>query len=806
MWLWFSLGWIFGISGLGKSWFDFQVSAWPIILCVLLIIGVTPIYLKLTFLFKIFVGITTLWIGIFLGFGYANQQLEQRLALTVHDVDHTQLIVYISKLNQLGENSVQQKLDILTQERLQLQYLAYLPAQGRQSYEALELGQYYRIEGSFRPAHSYATQGAFDQEKWLLQQNIQSGFKLKHAIRLDPQQVYALGYADVLAHHASFSQQFLLWIELQRLNFREFIMHQPVRNKGLLLALLTGDKSLLDDQITAQFQRYGMSHLLAISGPHVVIFAVLVCFFIQLIIHRFYPKIYLRAPRTYLLLLPFLACVLLYCAFVGFEIPAMRTLLMCAVASMMVLMRLKIQVFKLLLMSASILLFLDPFSILSAAFWLSYGACFILLRIYQTLIQHQQKMNAEVDARARYTLTIRILIESQWKIFAALMPLTLLFFHQIAWIAPLSNILAIPWLGLIVVPLDVLAALSYFVSSDLSSLLFQLNDLCISLMLGLMRLCDQLFNPQLQPIALNGWMIALVGFCLLILFLPQGLLPKSLVGLGMIVLLIKNWLPYPFELQVLDVGQGQAIFLRDGTQSMMVDMGGHYDEQKFSVGTQIIQPFLLVNAVAKLDRLVLTHLDQDHSGAYFSIQKQLAVNILYASEKVNTSNETHFEYCLQGQHWQVGQAKIEVLSPKNIQAVRAGANRNENSCVLYVTLANAAPYNTFLLMGDAGWKTEYHLMHDYPNLKVDVLVLGHHGSRHSSSYDFLQTIRPKLAIVSAGKFNRYGHPSPLTQARLEALQIPMLSTSEQGSIRFLLQNRNMQMFKFRDQSRWLQRP
>ncbi|RKG32630.1 DNA internalization-related competence protein ComEC/Rec2 [Acinetobacter tianfuensis] len=805
MWLWFGLGWIFGISRMGRADPDLHISALFTVICWLTVLAVSALLVKLPFFLKFWIGMAGLCLGAVLGMAYANQQLEQRLKHTVYETGSAELIVYISKMGQLNENSIQQRMDVLSADRQRRQYLAYLPVKGKQRFEALELGKYYRIEGSYRPAHSYAVQGAFDQEKWLLQQNIQSGFKVKNAVSLSAEQIYAMGYTDIFKRHAAFDQQFLLWIEQQRLNFREFILHQPLRHKGLLLALLTGDKSLLDDTVTEQFQRYGMSHLLAISGPHVVIFAVLFCFSLKMAVNRFCPRLYLRIPRHYLLLFPFLGCVFLYCAFVGFEIPAMRTLLMCVIASLMILLRLKLQVFKLLLISASLLLLIDPFSILSAAFWLSYGACFILLRIYQTMAEHQQRMNAEAEALTRFKLTVRILIESQWKIFIALIPLTLLFFQQFAWIAPFSNILAIPWLGLVIVPLDVVAALSYYLSADLSSMLFLLNDWCLAVMLGLMNLCDQLLNPQLQPLALNGWMIFLIGFCLAILFLPNGLLPKSLAGLGFIVLLVKSWLPYPFELQILDVGQGQAVFIRDGTKTMMVDMGGNYDEQKFSVGKQIVLPFLHSNAVSQLDRLVLTHLDQDHSGGYFSIQQQLPVKILNASESVQPPIPAQFEYCLQGQRWQLGQASIDVLSPKNVQAVRAGANRNENSCVLYVTLAKAAPYQSFLLMGDAGWKTEYQLLQDYPDLHADVLVLGHHGSRHSSSYEFLQAIQPKLAIASAGKFNRYGHPSLLTKTRLKALQIPMLNTAEQGSIRFLMQQGHVEIKNYRTQRRWLQR-
>ncbi|PWF33133.1 DNA internalization-related competence protein ComEC/Rec2, partial [Yersinia pestis] len=112
---------------------------------------------------------------------------------------------------------------------------------------------------------------------------------------------------------------------------------------------------------------------------------------------------------------------------------------------------------------------------------------------------------------------------------------------------------------------------------------------------------------------------------LLIVFLPRGLVPKSWTALACLPLCIPQLNQHAFQLSVLDVGQGQAIFIREGQKSMMIDMGGYYNEEKFSIGRQVIMPFLSVQGVGELDQLILTHLDQDHSGAYHSIKDQLNI-------------------------------------------------------------------------------------------------------------------------------------------------------------------------------------
>ncbi|KYQ71904.1 DNA internalization-related competence protein ComEC/Rec2 [Acinetobacter pragensis] len=814
---WFCLGWILGVSYMGKMWLNAHIGFWTAV-CVMaawLIMQrvMHPLIKDQSPFFKILnIGMSVM-LGAYLGFGYASSRLDQRLMHVEHESGSMELIVYVARLNELGEQSVQQKIMVLNNANGALaldalpQYLAYIPyANLRSQQQELQLGKYYRLNGELRPAQSYATAGAFDQEKWFLQQNIASGFRVKQIQPLQEQQVSALGYTGFVKQQQRWLRQFPLWVEKQRLNLRVFIQHQPLQHKGLLLALLTGDESLLTKATKMQFQRFGMSHLLAISGPHVVIFAIMVSWLLQAAVARYRPQLYLTVPKQYVLIIPFLICVFMYCLFAGFEIPAVRTLLMCCLGSLMLLLQQKLQPLKLLIFSASVLLLIDPFSILSAAFWLSYGACFILLRIYQTLQQQQAKLEQELDWKTKVLLSLRLLAVSQWKIFIALLPLMILFFKQVSWITPFSNIAAIPWIGLIIVPLDIFAALAYGFSESLASLLFMLNDRCLAILLMFLEGLDALFSPKLTSIALTSKMVLLLALSLIILFLPRGVLPKSWAVIGLLALILKGYMPHAFELNILDVGQGQAIFIRDQHHSMMVDMGGNYDEDKFSVGRQIILPFLAVNAVSELDQLLLTHLDQDHSGGYFSIQQDFPIAQLIASERPSMPVQTQFHYCYQGQRWQwTDQLSIDVLSPSQQQVGTAARSKNENSCVLYIQLKNAAPYRSFLLMGDAGWETEYELMQKYPDLKADVIVLGHHGSRNSSSYDFLKALQPKLAIASAGKYNRYGHPSAVTQARLKQLNIPLLTTSQQGTIQFIQLDGKIQLHAAREEWKWLRR-
>ncbi|MCH7336050.1 DNA internalization-related competence protein ComEC/Rec2 [Acinetobacter sp. NIPH 2699] len=801
------LGWIAGIAVMGKT-FPFITATWWIWCLVALSFLSLVFYKKHLYfhrpLYKALVLISATWALFCAGCYFADSALEQRLKFRELEKQSFEAIVYIKKIDELSDDGQKQIAEVLNRHPQPVDWLFYLKKNKDLSNAEpeLKLGHYYRVYGEIRPAHSYAVAGAFDQEKWFLQQNVMSAFSVKHILLLNNDEIYGLGYQQHLKQQQGIRAKFLLNVEMKRLAFRQMLQASNLQHKGLLLALLTGDESLLSNALKQQFQQLGISHLLAISGPHVLIFALMLTWLLQKVVQRYCPRIYLKQPRQVLLLLPFVSSVLLYVAFVGFEIPAMRTLLTVTIASSFILLRQAIQPFAILVYSASSLLIYDPFSILSAAFWLSYGACFILLRIYQTIVQFPKD---QVLTRAQQLrMAAKVLIESQWKIFVALLPLVLIFFQQVSWLAPLSNLIAIPLLSGIIVPLDIIAACIWLIIPIFGQLLFHLNDLILSLFMSILNALQHI-SPELYGVSYTPWAIVSLIFGLFLLFLPRGTIPKVWGFLCFLPILLGVSVQ-PTVLNILDVGQGQAIVLQHPQHTLMVDTGGSYDETKFSLGERVIIPFLRQQGIRRLDQVILSHLDQDHSGAFTSIQKAFPIGLVQANERGDKIPfKENFSLCHRGQVWSYPNLKIEILSPHAEELVYAKYQKNEYSCVVYVQFLHAQPYQNFLIMGDAGWETEYKLLQQYPDLKVDVLVLGHHGSKHSSAYDFLATIQPKLVIASAGLNNRYGHPSQEVQKRLQALNIPLLNTAHAGTLSFIFDNGNVELKQQRQQLKWLER-
>ncbi|MDO7229878.1 DNA internalization-related competence protein ComEC/Rec2 [Acinetobacter nosocomialis] len=739
------------------------------------------------------------------GYQYAENALVERLQQREMDSKNLDIIVYINQLSEEKDNKVQQSAQVLNLSKDPVNWLLYLKNDNQsmlKSNQELQLGHYYRLSGKTKPAHSYATAGAFDQEKWFIQRNIMSGFIVQYIEPLSLDEIYRLGYQQHSREQQSFFNRFQINIEKLRLTFRHLLENSSLQQKGLILALLTGDESLLSDETQIQFKQLGIAHLLAISGPHVLIFAIMLSWSCHQVICRYYPQIYLWKPKQVLMAIPCCFGVLIYTAFVGFEIPALRTLLSVFIFISFILLKQPLKPFALLIYSASLLLLMDPFSVLSAGFWLSYGACFILLRIYQTIVQIPDQHF--LSLRSKMIFMTKVLIESQGKIFIALSPLTLLFFQQISWIAPLTNIVAVPIVGGIIVPLNILAACIWFIVKPFGNMLFYFNDILLSILLSCLGLLEKLSLP-LQGISLTPLALFAVSLGILILFLPKGILPKTWGMLCCLPLIVVNKTNQPIQLHILDVGQGQAIFLQQPEQNWLIDTGGSYDEKIFSIGQNVVVPFLRQQGVKRLDRVVLSHLDQDHSGAFPFIQQEIPVKQVLSNEQSSTTLKQPFQYCHQGQQWQYPELDIQILWPKEKDLAFVHSQQNQYSCVVYLHFKGISDYQNFLIMGDAGWEAEYELLEDYPSLKVDVLVLGHHGSKHSSAYDFLATLKPKLAIASAGFDNRYGHPSQEVINRLKALHIPLKSTVEQGTLSFVLENQKIVLHNRRFERLWLRR-
>lgn len=591
--------------------------------------------------------------------------------------------------------------------------------------------------------HGNANPGGFDYEAWLLSEG-----------------VTATGSAsDAKCQQTDWSVDQLRLA--MRLHFLERFPEQQDM-AGVVLALVTGDRALVSAEVWERYAATGVIHLMAISGMHITLLAV-VAAWISLRLLRLVPGLGLVVPLHKPALLMGLAVALAYSLVAGFSVPTQRTLVMLAVIVLAHWWQRRLPTLQILGAAMLIVLLWWPLSVHAVGFWLSFGAVALLMLVGQS----QSHLSVwQQGVRLQFGLSLLLL------------PPTIWFFERASWVSPFANLLAVPIVTFMVVPLGIFGMLLWPV-------LPQIADGVWLVAIQVMSVLDALLTQfQSWPAASIGWSFpgragfiwAMLAVCCL--FQPLQPRLRLLAPLFLLPLFMVYHAPFPGSLRVtvLDVGQGLAVLLETGKYRMLYDTGAAFGEQ--DAGRSVILPTLRQQGVHQLDRLILSHDDLDHTGGAASLLSGLPVtDVLGAWPKslAHIKNVPH-QTCVAGHEWQVEGWNFVVISPS--QDAAEGNIDNNRSCVLRVSKGKAA----ILLPGDMEGPGEYALLDAGVAIRSNVLVLGHHGARAASTEEWLRQVGPDLAIASAGYLNRYGHPARAVRERLVQAGIPMLNTANTGAI------------------------
>ena len=275
---------------------------------------------------------------------------------------------------------------------------------------------------------------------------------------------------------------------------------------------------------------------------------------------------------------------------------------------------------------------------------------------------------------------------------------------------------------------------------------------------------------------------------ILFLFLPRISLGRSrwLKGvLAMIVLMVvipiksafvhsspsiesKNKAVINWQLVVFDVGQGLSVLIQHNDKAILYDTGAAYPSG-FNMAESVILPYLQHQGISALDKVIISHSDNDHAGGLSQLQKTVPIKELI----MNDNKASKASFCQQGKSFNWQGLTIEMLWPKTLQG-----KENDDSCVLLVSSSK----HKVLLTGDISKQTEYALIGEYPQLEVDVLVVPHHGSKTSSSTEFIKHTSPQTAIVSAGFLNRWHMPVREVVNRYKQDNLKLINTAEVGQV------------------------
>ena len=633
--------------------------------------------------------------------------------------------------------------------------------------QVLQPGNAWHFTVRMKPASGFANPGGFDYERWLFSQRIVS----TAYIREDPSNRRIPGFdrhtavTDIRLHVAGVIED--------AIGDSEF--------SGLITALAVGDKREISQPQWEVLRQTGTAHLMAISGLHVGLVAWL-AFWVGSICWSVWPWLVMRLPAHKAAMVLAVASATLYSLLAGFTLPTQRALIMLATFSIAYILDRRIRPLNLLSLTLLLVLIRDPLAVLSAGFWLSFGAVGMIF--YGLLYQHRDN---------RVSSAVRM----QFRLSIMLAPLTLLLFNQFSIVAPLANGLAIPVVAFAVVPVVLLAVCLFLLSGSgaMVALLFKLAALVMS---GLVQVLEVLAELEAQA---DRWSfvsspLILASILLVILLvMPAGLRLRqaSLICILAAVVPDQNRMEEgDVRLLMMDVGQGLSILVQTRDHVLVFDAGARFSDS-FNAGDAVVLPVLKHLGIERIDTLLVSHGDNDHIGGAVPVLQGVQVDRLLTNEHISG----HASWpCVAGESWVWNRVQFRVLHPG------AGDHKegNNGSCVVKIS----SPFGNILLPADIEKKAESRLVADHPDdLQADILIAPHHGSRTSSSSDFLDHVAPDLVLVPAGWHNRYRHPSGQVVRRVQEKGAALASTADCGAIEITLDRTGRNISSWRIQQRRL---
>lgn len=605
--------------------------------------------------------------------------------------------------------------------------------------KTLHVGEAWLLQAKLKKPVNLANPGGFDYVGWIASRHIHwVGYVIDHSFKPLPENTsrYPLTQArEHLAHRLE-------------------ILDPNEETLGVFEALTLGLTRHIDKTQWDLFRRTGTTHLIDISGEHIALVAGLSYgLFKWLWRHLGHFSLYYPAQRIASALAIFISFS--YTLIAGFAVPTQRSLITGCLMLMTHFRSKRFSTWQAFRYALLLVLLLEPHAVFMLGFYFSFAAVAILIIVNQRVKQ----------------TGIRKLLALQIACLIGLMPLSLYWFSYGSITGLVANLLAIPWVGFLIVPLALfIAALSpWFVIPGSVALL----KMAIMILLIGLRWIDSFewmnitftFTDALAPLAIMGALALLIT-----LPLKRGL-P------ALCVLLIACLFPnYPtlrlneVTMDVLDVGQGLAVVIKTAHHVLLYDTGMKF-YQGSDMGQLVIIPYLRTLGVKQLDTVVISHPDLDHRGGLTSLQAAYPIDTFIVDDPTYYHKGLS---CHQHPAWLWDGVTFQFFPIS-----RPLPRKNNHSCVLQIRASN----KSILLSGDIEKPAESYLIQTYgKQLESTVMLIPHHGSRTSSSLSFVKQVAPRYAVASYGFDNRYHFPHNNTLATYARLQIPLYNTQHHGMI------------------------
>ena len=637
-----------------------------------------------------------------------------------------------------------------------------------------------RLEVVLKRPHGSLNDVGFRYEDWLFRK----GFRATGSVR--GVAVDTTVPCQLRCHYHAAHAGLARWVE-QRFAGAD---HLP-----LMRSLLVGDRGHLDASHWQVLQATGTVHLVAISGLHLGLIALGTGFLARRVLLLLPVGRFGELGRRRVLFAFISGCCLLYALMAGFTVPTQRALVMVLVGGWLLLLAQQSPPWQGWVWALAAVLLLDPFAPLDQGFWLSFGAAAVLLWSF--------------SGRLRAPHWLSSLLIAQVALFATLWPLLLMFGQEQPLMGGLANLLAIPLVSVVVMPLLIAGALGVAVWPSGVGILVPICDAALTALWTLLTVLAEVSAPAIRAQPVEIALLAVLILALVKLPAPGARIVSA--GLLLVWLLLAQWPrtsePNPEisepEVRVWDVGQGLAVLVRHGQRVLLYDTGPALDGV-FSAVESTLLPGIRALGVERIDTLVISHADSDHSGGLamlagsVDIGKLITGEVEAVSAKLGDDSGVALHGCNHPPET-FGELQVDYWGA-------SGAHTgNDASCV--VRIVHVISGTEWLLPGDIGAGIEARVIQNVPGLgrqsqqragdfagnmsATRVVLAPHHGSKTSSSPLWVQTLDPDVVIYSAGYRHRYGHPHPSVTSRYRAQGSLGYSTACSGMLTLTIEENRL---------------
>ena len=648
----------------------------------------------------------------------------------------------------------------------------------------IEYGNKIKLEGTYiKPSKSRNYRG-FDYSNYLKTENIYGTIEQNGKIELIKEK--------------NINYLFINLYKVKNKIIKNINNKFPEETRGVVLGILLGDKSSIEEDVRQNFADSSLSHILAVSGTHISY--VVIC--ISVLFKKLKLNKNIRKVLTSLVLF-------MYLYLVDFSASATRAVIMSNIVILQMLFYRKQDTITTIAFSSIIILINNPYAILNIGFLLSYGGTIgIILFVNRISIESKEDFFQRFKSYLKDICIVTISAQT------IIMPIIIYYFNTISFTFIISNIIASLIIGPIIMIGLVIIAISFF-KIPIISLIIRFYNILIVI---LVRTADIISKIPMSKIYLKTPTTLEIIFYYSVVFLIALLIyikksnrkfikktiqidiynlknffinnrNKVLIFISIVSLISITSIKIPKELKInfIDVGQGDSCLITTPqNKKVIVDSGG---SESYDVGKNVLLPYLLDKRITKIDYIMISHFDTDHCKGFEYVLENLKVKNVIISKQSETSE--NFKQIMKiirkkrinlivvqkGSKIKIDNfTTVDIISP---HSENIADNMNDNSIV-----AKLEAYNfSILFTGDASEKIEKELIKEKINLKSDILKVSHHGSKTGTSEEFLKSVKPKIALIGVGENNKFGHPTKDVIKRLTENKIKIYRTDTDGEIR-----------------------